>query len=340
MILYPLTPGTGPALRKTALASRALPFSVDTMDQNRVGEMHWHDYTQLWYTVSGSYTQIINGEKIEHTAGSLALILPYTVHSVDSSLTNLENTRVISVSIFEDLQSKNIMPFCPLTYTSSAFDKLLLNPYLKLCGKDKEAADRLFEDILSEYNRKYDMNRHSVFNSISKVFELMLRHSRGLISPIMLSRAYEQIAIIRAATEYITENSTKNLLLEDVAKYSLMSQRSFCGKFKECTGQTFYGFYNKTRMREVIRLLRFTQLTLQEIAEQCDFYDASHLRHVIKEHFGVTPVELRAQMLLRSRTHGEYLHERRIEKLGWINVMNEDEISIFHRHSIGIPDER
>ena len=79
---------TIPALKSSDPAYRILPFFVSSMHERQISTTHWHDYTQLWYTVSGTYNHIINGENIKQSAGSLILVPPFAVHSVDTSGSN------------------------------------------------------------------------------------------------------------------------------------------------------------------------------------------------------------------------------------------------------------
>lgn len=341
-VIPPYIPGNtpGPSLKKSHKASRALPFSISILNRRLINGFHWHDFPQLWYTVSGTYTQIVNGEKIIQTPGSLMLIHPFTIHYVDASDIDLETIRVISVDIFEDLHSKNIMPYQPLNYTSSAFDKFLLSPYFPLSGKEKEYADILFEEIYAEFSRKLDMNFGKIYNNISRIFELMLRKTPEKISFIKLQRAKEQLEIIKNATEFINKNATRELTLSELSKVSFMSQRSFGEKFRACTGQTFHAFYNNTRMQSVIRLMRFSELPLADIAAECGFFDLSHMRHVIKNATGFSPLELRMYLLERSRTHGEAFFQRYMSGLSWLNVMTDEEIEMFHNTSTGVIDPR
>ncbi len=341
-VIYPLVPGNSivPSLKSRHVVNCSFPFSVNCIKHLHINNIHWHDFTQLWYTVSGTYTQTINGKRILQTPGSLALIHPFTLHLVDASDIDLENTRVISINIYEDLQKKNIMPYHPLAHNCSTFDKTLLSPHIVLSGKDRDLADMLFEDIYSEYSRKLDMNKQSIYNNISKIFELISEKATSEISATKLARALEQLEIIKTATEYINNNAMRELPLSEVSRYSLMSQRSFCDKFKECTGQTFYSFYNNIRLRNVICMIRFSDLPLSDISEICGYYDLSHMRHAIKNATGLSPVELRTHMLLRSRAHGEFLHRKHLESFDWLGIYDSEELSVRHNLAIGKYDPR
>ena len=87
-----------------------LPFYIYPVTSSVKNELHWHDYIQVWYTVSGSYYHTINGETKRQVAGSIALIYPYTLHAVDTSVSDIEKTRIISFSITKDVYEKSCFP--------------------------------------------------------------------------------------------------------------------------------------------------------------------------------------------------------------------------------------
>lgn len=338
LIIPPKHEAITPHLKGNTAAYRALPFYVTTLYERHISDSHWHDYTQLWYTLSGSYVHTINGERQIHTAGSLALIFPYTIHSVDTSLSDLENLRVIRISIFEDLHSKNIMPFLPISYNFSVFDKFILSPMITLSGKEKEQTDILFEDILAEFNRHHEMNKSAIYSNVSKAFELLIKKSDSTINPQKLIRAYEQYELISEITDLISKNYNQNTPLPQLAEQAFMSKNSFSNKFKDCTGQNFLAFCNRIKMAQAIRLLHLTNKTLPEIAEECGFYDSAHLGHAMKSALGVSPFSLKAQMLEHSRTYGEHNHKRAMNELAWLKLFSEEEKERYYKLAVGIID--
>lgn len=338
-ILSPISNHVGASLKMYAPQAKALPFTVRAITCPTIGGGHWHDFPQLWYTVSGTYKQRINDQVFDLSPGSLAFIHPFTIHSIEDLNLSGEIPRVIAITIYEDLNSKNIMPFCPLTYNTSSFDRYLIYPVTRLKGKDKDLADVLFENSLEEFSRKWEMNQKTIYNNIAKIFELMSRNSPSdKISPIKLSRAHTHFEHIKQVTEFISENSLHNLTLPEITKYSMMSQSVFCERFKSCTGQTYYSYFKACHLDHVVRMLRFTNMSLGQIAEMCEFYDVSHLRHTIKEVFGVSPSELQEQMRAISRETGAFRHELRMKNIGWMNVLTPEEEKRYLDHSIGVVD--
>ena len=78
------------------------------ISSRQISSTHWHDYLQIWYTVSGSYLHTVRGIPYEQKPGSAMLIFPYTKHSIDSSGSNMDGTTVISFSVKKNYLEKNL----------------------------------------------------------------------------------------------------------------------------------------------------------------------------------------------------------------------------------------
>ncbi|MBR2180833.1 MAG: AraC family ligand binding domain-containing protein, partial [Oscillospiraceae bacterium] len=125
-------PGIIPSLCRTREEYNVLaklPVHIYAVDSKTTNEIHWHDYTQIWYTVSGSYYHTVNGVRSLQTAGCVSVIYPYSVHAVDTLHTVLEDTRIICISKTDKPYLKNIHPIKPQTYTHAAFENSTLQPF-------------------------------------------------------------------------------------------------------------------------------------------------------------------------------------------------------------------
>lgn len=323
-VYIPKHTGVVPSFKDGKLLAHIFPFSVSALTEKRISDSHFHDYVQLWYTVSGSYVHTINGVRQTHTAGSLALIGPYTVHSIDTSASDTGELSVISVSVYEDVFGKNILPFFPISYDTSSFDRLLLSPSAAFCGKERDRLDVLFSDIYTEYQRHFDLSIKSIYANIASVFELLVKHAGIRIDTHKLSRLFERTRIITNATQSISTTYSSNVPLSEYAKSAFMCDRSFSNKFIECTGQNYTAFCNKFKLSRAIYLLRHSAKSLDEIAELCGFYDGTHLSHVIKSVFGLSPTLLKHQMLDICKRQGEYAFRRMVDDYNWTGLLTEE----------------
>jgi AraC family transcriptional activator of pyochelin receptor len=74
-----------------------------------------------------------------------------------------------------------------------------------------------------------------------------------------------------------------------------MSETVLKTNFKNCFGNTIYGYLFEYRMHIARKLLQETTLTIAEIAERSGYEYASHFTTAFKRKFGVSPVEYRGQ---------------------------------------------
>ena len=100
-----------PALGHANKLFDIVPIIVSKIHDNLISDQHWHDYLQIWYTVSGEYNHIVNGVSYPQKPGSVVLIFPYTVHRIDSSVSDLSTLDVISFAINKGEFEKKCIPF-------------------------------------------------------------------------------------------------------------------------------------------------------------------------------------------------------------------------------------
>lgn len=331
-------PATSPNLKQNSIAYRLLPFSVQHQRPPHIGETHWHNFLQLWYSFSGSYTLTVDGKKIPQVPGQLTIIPPYRIHMFDSSEADCETLRHISVSLYDGLAESNIAPLFSVSHNKVIFDNKILPGSYTFTGEEKERADEIFSELNNEFSKHHEMNYSSIYKNIINALSLLAEHSDSVMEPSQVSREFEQIMLINSATDYIAKNYSDDVSIEKVSNHMLMSQSSFSNKFKHTTGQTFLSYCKKTKIAHAIWFLRLSSKTLSEIADECGFYDSTHLSHTIKSSFGISPLAMREQMLQQNRIHGLSRHLECMQRLRWMNVMSEDEIAYFRRCAVGMPD--
>lgn len=92
---------------------------------------------------------------------------------------------------------------------------------------------------------------------------------------------------------YLRENIRYPVSLDDLANHTGMSKFHFARTFRAQTGTTPMEFIRKQRLEAASALLAQTNLTLEAIAENVGFTDASHLSQVFRRRFGCAPGKLR-----------------------------------------------
>lgn len=309
---------------------QVVPVTVQKLSDNRIRSTHWHDYLQIWYTVSGSYLHTANGVTYEQKPGSAMLILPYMKHSIDSSKSDMSETTVISISIRKDTLESNSIPFLPHAYDNASFDSIHLNPHLLFSGKDKEAADRICMELLMEYSKHASMQFSKLYTLVADFLERCANRSEKRYSKREIITAQNRNACIDEAMVFLINNSAKRLTLSDVSSAATMSRSHFTASFHTATGQSCHSYINLLRMRNAVYLLRYAEKSISEIAEECGYYDNSHFRRQCMEMYGISPLALRKELSQWSREYGDKLFQRTVRNASWAISFDED---IWDRHS-------
>ncbi len=94
---------------------------------------------------------------------------------------------------------------------------------------------------------------------------------------------------IQEAVDYIYRNYKKNLDMVEVSNYVSMNYTVFSSEFKKYTHQSFPSFLKKLRIEKAKRLIKQTDLKLNEIAQRVGFEDQARFAKVFKEETGISP---------------------------------------------------
>lgn len=91
---------------------------------------------------------------------------------------------------------------------------------------------------------------------------------------------------------YIMQNYSEAITLEDVAKAAYMTSESFCRYFKKHTGHTFISFLNEIRINEACKKLTAHKFeSISTVAYKCGFKSITNFNRVFKCVIGTSPRE-------------------------------------------------
>jgi Response regulator containing CheY-like receiver domain and AraC-type DNA-binding domain len=99
--------------------------------------------------------------------------------------------------------------------------------------------------------------------------------------------------IVSKAMNYIGENFSKDLSLEEVSRFVDISPYYFSKLFKEEAGENFIEYLTKARINNARELLNETQKSIKEICVLSGYSDPNYFSRIFKKVEGVTPSEYR-----------------------------------------------
>ena len=93
--------------------------------------------------------------------------------------------------------------------------------------------------------------------------------------------------------EYMNENYGNHITLTDLAKRAMLSSSSYMRHFKKLFGLPPIEYLIQLRVKHASEMLAETDKSITAIAQDCGFFDCSHMTRIFKQVYDLTPSEYR-----------------------------------------------
>ena len=231
---------------------------------------HGHDFFEIELILGGSGTYVIDGVEYPIEKNTLFLMTPAQIHSVTDA----------------DAEIINVMFQCEYDGTFFSF------PFL---GGSSSTIYRL--------NEKENAFLSTVLQEIIAVQKRNLPYAMLLLRCVLLKLAEISPARAEAAPPsyvqhailYMLENFRTGITLESISAHLGLSKVYFSEYFSNHTGVNFKTYLDNLRFSYVENLLRFTDLSINEIHTQAGFADYANFARRFKQKYGCAPGEYRKQ---------------------------------------------
>lgn len=111
---------------------------------------------------------------------------------------------------------------------------------------------------------------------------------------VLSSRKYSKKDGVIQSIEYMRENISNAITLEDLAKAAGLSVSHYCAVFKQKTMQTPMQLYTSMKVQRACQLLQNRSQTIKTISYNLGFFDQYHFSKVFKQVMGVAPKNFRS----------------------------------------------
>ena len=98
---------------------------------------------------------------------------------------------------------------------------------------------------------------------------------------------------IFTAIQFIQNHTNTQIGVDDIAAAIGKSRSTLTRQFKKKTGKTVNEFITESKLRDAKRLLRYSDMTLSEIASYLAFSNQAYFQTVFKQHTDMTPMQYR-----------------------------------------------
>ena len=252
-------------------------FSIDFFDKKGGAwkrRLHYHDFYELEFVISGSAANVINGMRFELSRGMMFLVRPTDVHRYE--LEPGEEIRVCTVRFTSAMLDSDIVPALA---GSSPLIADFLKSYDFLCA--------LFDETRREYLSRGEFS-DILFSGVCERLAIMLCRKTPNTVPSSVNR------IAAAAVGLINLGYSGRLTVQSAAN-ELGVSPNYLGKvFSESMNMTFVDYLRRVRLIYALNRIINTDDTLQRIALESGFSSQSVFTREFRKYYGRSPTEIRA----------------------------------------------
>ena len=252
--------------------------------------IHWHDEIEVMYIVKGKGTFLIDDEEHLVTEGDIVYISPRLIHSGQAIDNNnfITICYVIDINYLLSLSGEHNTDKYISSLDEQKISKTIIKPkdpgykaiknclhLIDLCTVDKGIA----------YQLEIKMQLYSFFALLYKNGYFSVNNTKTF------DRESEEL--VKKAINYIQANYNKQLTVNEIAKHVGLSPSHFMSVFKQHTKLTCIKYINSYRLNIAETILKETDESVLQIAQDCGFNNLSLFNREFKKSYFSTPTQYR-----------------------------------------------
>lgn len=258
-------------------------YRVDVSHPQYEMTFHWHTSLELIRVLSGELHLSLDNRQFCLTAGEVGFVNSETVHGATPK------DCIYECLVFDLAFLKTGNAAC-----DGFIDNLLArNDFLQEKPTDSEIV-RLTHRVFEEVGRFGEL---APFKAIGLLHQLLgeIQEKRAFTAYMPPSSVQDKKKIVKLkiALNYVQENYSKNITLDDMAAVAGLSCKYFCKFFKDETGMTPVHYLMAYRIERAARQLLASDLSVTQIAYDCGFNDLSYFTKTFKAFKNATPKQYR-----------------------------------------------
>lgn len=233
--------------------------------------MHWHDFFEIEFFISGSGNYIINNSSYPIKPGMIFFTNPSSFHE----MTEIKNVTLYTINFTLDAcNSTMLSDFClnksyyafqndakSIVFLEAVMDELIKNV------NNKEIASIMLDCILAKISTTTAENFNHPQNGKSSA--------------------------IKQAQLYILNNFRGDVSLESTAKNVGLTSSYLSHLFTKEINMNFKEYVNNVRFEYVEKLLKYTDMNTIQICADSGFNDYPNFSRRFKKRFGTSPQKYR-----------------------------------------------
>ncbi len=250
---------------------------------------HFHPEIELVYIKSSRGTRFIGDSIEKFEEGEIVLIgenLPHMWLNNDEYFEEASKlvAKAVAIHFKDDFLGSTFFQVPEMKHISKLFDRAKLG--IKFLNIDKQIYTKI-NQMLSLDGFEKTMVLINVLSLLAKHNDFRLLASQGSINSF---KHIDNVNMVKTF-EYVYENFTNTIYLEDVANVINMNPASFSRFFKRVNRKTFSKFLNEVRIGFACKLMMEKSKDITSICFESGFNNISNFNRQFKNIKGMSPSE-------------------------------------------------
>jgi AraC-like DNA-binding protein len=250
---------------------------------------HYHPELEIVYVNGGTGRRQIGNHVSYYRNGDLIFIGSYLPHcGLTEKMTNNKRETVLQIS--PEFISQAFFDIPEMSFMTGLLERAKRG--LVFHGESKRSIGFLIEEMNG-------MNYFDRIVAMLKVFKAMDEADNYTILNVedfSMETSTKESEKINIIFNYVKENYTRSISLDEIADVASMTVPAFCRYFKKMTRKTFTEFVNEYRIAHAAKLLHEKQMSISEVCYNSGFNNISHFNKLFKAFFGKTPSVYRDEL--------------------------------------------
>lgn len=248
---------------------------------------HSHEYFQIYYILQGSLMHTTANSTSTLTKGDAFIIPPGSRHSIKE----LKDTLFYTFSFMrESLEpAYSAMPLVT-RFLQDIHDGGHVHAKISIKNDNLLFVESLMEKMYCEFTEK-QIGYSDALHAYAAVLLIHLARYHFENAPLTIPNASNRTRII-SSMEFIDANFSKQLTLDDMAKWTAMSKSEFCRQFLEVSGTTFQRYLHAARISHAAALIK-KDYHISAVCTLCGYNDFSTFYRNFKKIIGCAPMQYR-----------------------------------------------
>lgn len=271
---------------------------LDVLEFEAVNEWgyprHNHNFFELTFVLKGSGQHILNDSIIDYKAGNVFFLTPKDEHEFVISEPTRFGLIKFTEQMFLEKAAFSSNSHWRKNLESVIFHSNIVAECIVHYENDKQQLFGLYALIRDELKNSEVYGRNVLEELFGALLIVLSRNIKRSIKNKPAAEITDKEKINDILT-YIRQNILDNekIKLKTIAEEFYISANYIGIYIKKHAGISVQQYVTETRVKMAERMLKQTQLSIQEIADKTGFVDASHFNKTFKKHNGVNPSQFR-----------------------------------------------